>query len=110
MLNMKLEIYIPLKLEDIPKFESEIGFNIIESLTETFGGVTLIKASGTWINPKTNLMEYDNITIVRIYTSKGFWNYDKKAKDLFFEIIALLKTKLNQQYIAYTINDNMDFY
>lgn len=107
---MKLEIYTPLKLEDIPKFESEIGFNIIESLTETFGGVTLIKASGTWINPKTNLMEYDNITIVRIYCEKGFWFNNDKARDLFYKIIALIKTKLEQSCVAYTINDNMDFY
>jgi len=107
---MKLEIYIPLKLEDLPKFESEIGYNIIESLTETFGGTTLIKANGTWKNPKTNLMEYDDITIIRIYCEKGFWFNNPKAQSLFYDIIAYIKEKLNQNSIAYTINDKMDFY
>jgi len=55
-------------------------------------------------------MEYDNITIVRIYTSKGFWCYNPKAQSLFYDIIAYIKEKLKQSCIAYTINDKMDFY
>lgn len=112
MLNMKLEIYIPLKIENIAKFETKNNLHIIEDLTKTFGGCTLIKANGTWLNPKTKLMEYDNITIVRIYCEKGFWKNNKNAQKTFWNAIITLKEKLNQNCIAYTINDNdkMEFY
>jgi len=100
--QLKLEIYLPAECNLLDKFQREI----LIKLTKVFGGTTIIpNCLGTWKNQ--NEIEYDAITIIRIYTTLTWF---KECAITFYSSIEDIKKHYKQSSIAFTINDAMEFY
>jgi len=100
---VEIKIYVPAS----PEWLEEKGY--LAELTEEFGGLTLIpNCKGFWLNPKTKTLVKDDITIVQIFCEKGF--YELKGKNKLFECLELLKNHLSQTCVAYSLDNDMDFY
>lgn len=105
-LDLKLEIYLPAKYESEGNFQQDL----IHKLKNTFGGVTILPNNhGIWLNNKETV--YDDITIIRIFTTKVQFNNPLLALRLaFYTAIEQIREHYRQSCIAFTINDVMEFY
>jgi len=115
-LDLKLEIYLPAKYDLNDKFQRDL----VNKLTETFGGLTILPNNyGTWLKSEKDSeikslthhkIIHDNITILRIYTTKRSRNLNIDSVHVFYKTIERIKEYYDQNSVAFTINDVMEFY
>lgn len=106
-LDLKLEIFIPCDLAKNTTKNREI-FKEIAEFIKMYGGTTLVyNCKGYWKGK--GLVEVDDITILRTYTTESFFKHYEHHIS-FYELIERIKQSLTQECIAFTINDVMEFY
>lgn len=101
---MRLAIYLPCKYNAKDEFQN----HVIQELTKTFSGLTIIpNCHGMWLDPETNQMIHDSITIIEIYTEDDLEYHKSKV---FFKVVSQIKKHYNQKCVAYAKNDNIHLY
>jgi len=99
---MRIEIFYPQKEE----FKKQFTETTLE-LTQMFGGTTIIRdCLGIWMNPDNKVI-HDKVVIILCYTEKS--RFLQKQLE-FFRLLERIKIQLNQRCIAYSINENINFY
>jgi len=84
--------------------------SVVLKLTDLFSGLTVFSGcSGYWINPKTELIERDNIEVFLILTENKFPSEDTEKLNALRKILAEIKTVLKQNCIAYSIDNRIYF-
>lgn len=85
----------------VPTYNADTVDNIAMQLTKLLGGCTIIpNCVGYWKNPRTNVYELDNITIIESYS-------DREDISFGFEVGAIcanLRNTLGQKSVMYIID------
>lgn len=99
---MKIKIFVP----NNSLLQQKLVYQIAETITKLFNGCTIYpKCLGLWLNPKTKQIEQDSISVIEIFLTSSI-EYRFKL----YQILNKIRTQLNQQCVAYSIDNEIFFY
>jgi len=92
---MEIKIFVPLVSD-----KTKATKRFIKAILKEFGGYTVIKAKGYWLNPETNKTEIDKIEVFEILLV----NHREDTQAIIENELKKLKIALAQKSILYSIN------